>query len=129
MQRILAIPPDIAAVKAKIKSIVSAAQNEPTDEELWHALKRAVSNGYYGSKQEYDKLPPVLQRWCGSPSALREMACLDSDTFNTVTRGQFLKQIKIVKEREEYRERMPAEIKALIGAVASPMLEMPKKSS
>lgn len=119
-------PPDIAAVKSKIKEITSAATKEPTDEELWATLKRAVSNGTYGAKQEFDRLPPILQRYCGSHTAIRDMATLDADIFNTVTRGQFLKQIKVVKDREEYNKRMPEDIKALIGAVANPMIEAPK---
>jgi len=119
-------PPDIAAVKNKIKEIVSVATNEPTNEELWAMLKRAVSNGTYGAKQEFDKLPPILQKYCGSHSVLRDMALLDADIFNTVTRGQFLKQIKIVKDREEYNKRMPENIKALISSISTPMLEAPE---
>lgn len=107
-------PPDIAALKTKMKEVCSAASEEPTDEELWIILKRAVSNGNYGAQREFDKLPHVLQRYCGSPATLREFALIDSDTFNTVNHGQFLKQIKIIKEREEHSARMPQEVRLLI---------------
>lgn len=115
-------PPDIAAVKTKIKEIIGAATGEQTDEELWQTLKKAVSNGTYGAQQEFEKLPPVLQRYCGSPSTLREMASINEDTFNTVNHGQFLRQIKVIKERENYSQRMPAEVKALIGTITKPLL-------
>lgn len=118
-------PPDIAALKNKIKEIVSSATNEPTDEELWLKLKKAVSNGIYGARQEFEKLPPVLQRYCGSPATLTEFAYIDSDTFNTVNHGQFLKQIKIIKEREEHSQKMPAEVKLLIGQVYKPLDSLP----
>ena len=114
-------PPDIAALKTKIREICSAGSGEPTDEELWQMLKRAVSNGLYNARREYDRLPPVLQRYCGSPSALTEMAYIDSDTFNTVNHGQFLKQIKVIREREEYSAKMPDAVKALIGRVYTPI--------
>ena len=114
-------PPDIAALKIKIKDICSSATNEPTDEELWQMLKRAVSNGIYNARKEFEKLPPVLQRYCGSPSTLTELAYVDSDTFNTVNHGQFLKQIKVIKEREEYSARMPDDVKRLIGNFYKPL--------
>ena len=109
-------PPDIAALKNKIKEIVSAATEEPTNEELWQKLKKAAGNGYYGAQKEFDNLPPVLQRYLGSPNALRELAMVEVDTLNTVVHGQFLKQIGIIKEREEYERNMPAELKMLISS-------------
>lgn len=115
-------PPDIAALKTKIKEICSAGSNEPTNEELWGMLKKAVSNGIYGAREEFEKLPPVLKRYCGSPSTLTELSYVDSDTFNTVNHGQFLKEIKIIKEREEYAANMPAEVKALIGQTYKPLI-------
>lgn len=114
-------PPDIAALKTKMREVCSAATDEPTDEELWFILKKAVSNGNYGSQREFDKLPPVLQRYCGSPATLREFALIDSDTFNTVNHGQFLKQIKIIKEREEHSAKMPQEVRMLIQSVFKPL--------
>ena len=108
-------PPDIAALKNKIKEICSASLNEPTDEELWIRLKKAIGNGLYGAKQEFDKLPPVLQRYCGSPATLRELAVVSEDVLNTVNHGQFLKQIKIIKDREEYAAKLPDEVKMLVG--------------
>ena len=112
-------PPDIASVKNKIKEICAIATNEETDEELWQRLKRAIANGIYGSREEFGKLPPVLQRYCGSPATLREMAMIDSDTVNTVNKGQFLRQIKIIREREEYAMRMPENVKLLVSQIKS----------
>lgn len=116
-------PPDIAALKNKIKEICSASLNEPTDEELWIRLKKAIGNGLYGAKQEFDKLPPVLQRYCGSPATLRELAVVSEDVLNTVNHGQFLKQIKIIKDREEYAAKLPDEVKMLVGQIFKPMIE------
>lgn len=120
-------PPDIAALKNKIKELCSTATGEPTDEELWLMLKKAVSNGIYGAKQEFEKLPPVLQRYCGTPATLTEYAYIDSDTFNTVNHGQFLKQIKIIKEREEYAAKLPCEVKKLINSISQPLIESRKE--
>ena len=51
------------------------------------------------------------------------MALIDTDTFNTVTHGQFLKQIKVIKEREEYSQNMPDDVKRLISSVYKPLVE------
>jgi hypothetical protein len=116
-------PPDIAAIKSKMRECVSVAVNEPTTEELWQKLKKAASNGFYGAKEEFDRLPPILQRYVGSPNGLTDLAKIDSDTFNTVTRGQFYKQIEIVKERERYSAKMPDEIKMLISSLHNSLTE------
>ena len=116
-------PPDIAAVKSKIKDLVSVATGEPTDAELWQMLKRAASRGYYGAEAEFEKLPRVLQRFVGSPATIREYSMIDSDTFNTVVHGQFLKQIKIIRDREDYDMRLPENVKAFISAAYNPLLD------
>jgi hypothetical protein len=114
-------PPDIPAIKNKIKEICSAATGEATNEDLWLMLKKAVSNGIYGSRQEFEKLPPVLQRYLGSPSTLFELAQIDSDTFNTVNHGQFLKQINAIKEREAYSQALPETVRNLIASTYTPV--------
>jgi uncharacterized protein YcgL (UPF0745 family) len=108
-------PPDIAALKAKIRELVVASTSEPTDEELWQMLRRAVSNGYYGAREEFDRLPRVVQRYLGSPSALRDLAVIDEKTLNTVTKGQFLKQIVSLRERQEFADSLPEPVKEAVA--------------
>lgn len=114
-------PPDIATVKGKIRELVSYASGEPTYEELWYMLMKAISNGIYGAQEEYEKLPPVLQRYLGSPSAIRDMAMIDTDTLRTVNHGQFLKQIGTVRQRQEFDELTPPEIKAVLAGAYKPL--------
>ena len=114
-------PPDIAALKAKIKELVLAANNAPTDEELWQKLKSAISDGYYGYAEQYKKLPPVLQRYLGDAHTLRELAVSDEKTLNTVVHGQFLKQITSIREREEFSRKLSPEIKAVLSGVYKPL--------
>lgn len=108
-------PPDIAALKEKIRELVVAATGEPTDEELWQMLRRAASNGYYGAREEFDRLPRVVQRYLGSPSALRDLAVIDEKTLNTVTKGQFLKQIVSLRERQEFADSLPEPVKEAVA--------------
>lgn len=114
-------PPTIADIKTQIREMRRAATGEKTDEELWSQLKAAVSNGYYGAKEEFARLPPELQRYLGTPNTLRELSQVDTDTFNTVTHGQFLKQIGIIRDRVRFDNETPPEIKALLGTVTKPI--------
>ena len=108
-------PPDIAALKEKIRELRIAATYEPTDEELWLMLKDAVSRGYYDAREEFERLPKILQRYLGSPNTLREMAAGDVQTLNTVTKGQFLRQIVSLRERQEFADSLPEPVKEAVA--------------
>ncbi len=110
-------PPDIAGVKEKLRELISAVTGEPTDEELWQILKKALSNGYYGAVEEFNKLPPVVQRYLGSPSGLRDLALVDEKIINTVTHGQFMRQIGILRERHDFERSLPEPVKNAIQKI------------
>ena len=93
-----------------------AATGDKTDEELWQLLREAVSDGYYGYKEQYAKLPEEVQRYLGDPSTLRELSQMDTNTFNTVTHGQFLKQIGIIRDRVRFDLETPPELKDLLAS-------------
>lgn len=113
-------PPCIADLKQKIREVTTAATGAPTHEELWQMLRAAVTrNGYYGAEEEFAKLPPVLKRYLGAPSALRSMAVMEEDVFNSVVHGQFLKQISAIEARERFDEEMPDNIRQLACAMAN----------
>lgn len=110
-------PPEIADVFREIENMTVSVSNEPSDEELWCRLKKAVSNSTYHAQEEYEALPNILKKFAGSPSGLRDYAVIDSETFNTVTHGQFLKSIKILHEREQYQNSLPEPVRQQITAL------------
>lgn len=121
-------PPDIAALKKRIKEICAAVYDEPTDEDLWNLLVKATSNGYYGAEKEFEKLPKILQRYCGSPNQLREFSMMDSHEFRTVIHGQFLKQIGVIKDREIKARNMPEMVKIAVSESYKPLIDDAKMS-
>ena len=114
-------PPSIAAIKNRAKKLVRDASGAPGIDDLWALFARACSNGIYGAQEEFDKLPPVLQRFAGSPRALYDYAMMDGDTFNSVVRGQFYKRVQALQEQEERATLMPPEVKALLREAAGKM--------
>ena len=111
-------PPCIADLKQKIREVTNAATGAPTHEELWQMLRAASRNGFHEAEEEFAKLPPILKRYLGAPSALRTMAVMDEDVFNSVVHGQFLKQISAIEDRERFDEEMPDNIRQLACAMA-----------
>lgn len=118
-------PPTIGEVKETMRGLMQAATNEATDEELWQMLKSALRDGIWGAEDAFDKLPPILKRYCGTPSTIRDLAVIDTDTLDTVYHGQFLKQISTIRNREESLRDMPEGIKGMMQQVYMPLAESP----
>lgn len=110
-------PPEIADVRAKVTEIVQAATGGKTDEDYWLMLKEALSDGVWGAKEQFDKLPAPLKRYCGSASWIRDHARMDADVVDSVIHGQFLKQFPKVKEAQEYRDSLPEPLKQAIAKI------------
>ena len=120
-------PPEIADVKEKIRELIATVSCEPTDEELWAILREAIKDGMYGAEEQFKALPPVLKRYCGSPSKLRDLAQEDSGTIETVVHGQFLKSIPHMREREEFSKRLSPETRKYLASIMkkTPELDAP----
>lgn len=111
-------PPTIADVKNKMKSITGQADEDIM--KYWHEFKKAVSNGLYEGKYiEFEKASDPLKQFLGNANQLEEYAMMDSATFNTVTKGQFLKQMEVILARKQEQRNMLPETKALISTLAN----------
>ena len=64
-------------------------------------VRRAVSNSLYNSIEEFQKLPPAIQKAVVSPSRLASWARTDIDEFETVCMSHFRKSYKICLKREQ----------------------------
>ena len=114
-------PPVPADVKKAIAETKAIMLGEPTDDELFAKLQRAAANSTYDSEKEFNKLPDAVKRFVGSPSGLRTMGKIDEETFNTVTRGQFMKALPIMKQRQEFHDALPESIKNVVGQISGGM--------
>lgn len=119
-------PPDIAAVRRMIDDLTLAALDEPSDEELWRMLAAAAANGIYGCYDEFKRLPPILKRYLGVPEALRDYAQMSESAFQTVVKGQFLKQIPHLRERERFHSTTPQAVKNLLADASKNPFALPE---
>lgn len=108
-------PPTIATIKNKIYELTNTNDTSPT--ELWDKLLKAIRNGTYGYEEEFEKLPREVQEFVREPFQLHELASIDSNTIHTVVKGQFLKQIATIKQRQkEINMMLPETRKMILGS-------------
>lgn len=112
-------PPHIGSVKAKMRLLTE--REEPTEAEVWNLVSKALRNGLYGSKEEFDKLPPAAQRVVGSPEQLRSWAMMDSETVQSVVASNFQRAYRTIVQREREIARLPADVRALLEQVSAPL--------
>ena len=94
--------PTVADLKARIYEIKNP--NE-TNMELWERLLSAIRRSSYYSEEEYEKLPRILKQYVGSPKQLQTIATeMTSEEIHSVVKGQFLKQIEVLKENYKENE-------------------------
>lgn len=109
-------PPVPGQIMAKVRKLTNS--EEMTEAEAWYLVQKAVSNGIYGSREEFEKLPPLLQRLVGSPNQLRDWAVMDSNELHSVVASNFQRayRAKVAAEREY--QALPPDVKALIGGLS-----------
>lgn len=111
-------PPTIADIKNKIDELTQPY--EETESELWEIYKKTIQSGYYGDRTEFDALPEAIKSYLGNnPNRINELGRMESSTFNSVEKGIFLKQIKVIKERAKSIRMMLPETRKYLNNVLS----------
>lgn len=83
----------------------------------WGLVRKALNNGTYGAVEEFNKLPPLVQKAVGIPDNLRNWATTDYQTIETVIQSNFLRTYETLVKRADEINRMPDNIKSLIENV------------
>ena len=117
-------PPSPGEVMAHITAMQTV--QEESDVDLWNLLVGTIRKyGSYSAAKAMDAMPPILQRYVGSTGDFTRLCMLGSDELHTVAKGQFLKQIRVERERERVIANTPPEILALANAAVK-RLELPE---
>ena len=104
------------------KMLSFSSMNVLDEHDAWNLVAKACSNGFYGYKKEFDKLPPEVQRAVGRPEQLKEWSVVDSDTFQTVIASNFMRSYRMAQARERELARIPQEVRAMLTGVADRMM-------
>lgn len=100
-------PPTIAGLVEEIEKLTDTNY----EMELWSELSEAVSRGTVFTQADFDRLSEPLKLWLKNPKQVRELALISSETFQTVTKGQFLRTINNVIDRQKALSVLPDDIK------------------
>lgn len=92
-------PPTIADIRESAARITTPIDEDMSELEAWSLVRKAISNGNYGAEQEFEKLPPIIQKTLGSPAAIREMAMVDANEVDTIDKSHFVRNYKAQLER------------------------------
>lgn len=107
--------PSIGQLINKLHEVQSP--QELNEMEAWSLVSKALRNGYYGAVEEFNKLPPLVQKAVGSPDNLRNWALTDSKSIENVVQSNFMRTYRTVVNRENEIKKMPADVRTLIENV------------
>lgn len=107
--------PSVGQLINKLHEVQSP--QELNEMEAWFLVSRALRNGYYGAVEEFNKLPPLVQKAVGSPDNLRNWALTDSKSIENVVQSNFMRTYRVVVNRAKEYQKMPKDIQALIENV------------
>lgn len=77
----------------------------------WQKVRKALRNGNYGAEEEYDKLPPMIQKALGGAATIRAWSNVPSETLESVQMSQFIKAYNAVITRDEQDRKIPDAVK------------------
>ena len=89
--------------------------------EAWNEAYGMICNGLYMTEEQFNQASPIVKKFFGNVRQVKELAQTDTDTVNSVTKGQFLKQYNILIEREIEQKMLPPQMQEFITKIANKM--------
>lgn len=114
--RTVGFSPTVGEVKEKLQSLRNAAAL--SEQDAWALVSKACSNGLYGYRKEFDRLPPEVQQAVGAPEQLREWARVDVETFQTVVASNFMRTFRANAVRQKEFAMLPSEVQQMVSGLA-----------
>ena len=105
--------PSIGQIIDKIQMINSHA--EQNEMEAWSLVSKALRNGNYKSREEFEKLPDLVKEAVGSPENIHNWAQSDIKSIESVIQSNFIKSYRLVVSRQKEIQKLPKDIKAMIS--------------
>lgn len=111
-------PPTIAEVRKQAIEMINPS-TQKTAIEAWNEAIKMISNGIYMTQEQFETHSPEVKKFFGSVNQVKQLAMVDSETINTVTKGQFLKQYEVIVQREKEQKLLPTQMQEMISGLAN----------
>lgn len=117
--RTVGYTPAIGEVKEQIRKLHH--HSDLDENAAWVLVSRACRNGSYHSIEEFNKLPPDVQRTVGSPEQLKQWAGMDADVVESVVASNFKKAFRVQAEMAAEISKLPPQIRQQMLGIADNM--------
>lgn len=117
-------PPAIGQIKQRLVQLKTPGL--PDEAQAWTLVWGAIQNSAYHAAEEFDKLPPVVQRVVGKPQILHDWAMQDASAVLTVVASNFQRAYRTRAAAEAERLSLPADIREVLER-ADFTLELPER--
>jgi hypothetical protein len=112
--------PNISKIREKLRSY--STDGEMSEQEAWAMVSKAICNGIYGYKEEYEKLPPPIQKAVGQPEQLKRWAVMDENDVQSVVASNFQRSFRAIMSRERELSKIPPDVRAMLEGVGENMM-------
>lgn len=109
--------PRVASIRKHAESLLQKENDELNEMAAWGLVLKAIRNSGYNSEEEFNKLPPVVQRAVSSPSQLKEWALQEDidGTWMSVLQSNFMRTYRAEEEREKELRKLSPDIIRMIN--------------
>lgn len=105
-------PPAPGQLREIMADMQTADTLEPS--EAWAMVYKAICNGAYHSRTEFENLPEDIQRAIGSPEMIHEWALMDIETVQSVVASNFQRTYRARTEKAKQALRLPDGLRAAL---------------
>lgn len=112
--------PSSGEIRAKMCELT--APKELNEQQAWSLVSKACTNGLYGYKAEFEKLPPEVQEAVGRPEQLKEWAAMEVDTVQSVVASNFMRTYRTGMARKKEMEKLPIEVREMLTGISMQMI-------
>ena len=121
MERPERFAPNIGQIRENMTTLLKADTQELSDQSAWALVSKACANGLYHYREEFEKLPPEVQRAVGGPEQLKAWARMDAETVESVVASNFKKTYRTTQERAKQVEALAPGIKDMLSGITAGM--------
>jgi len=121
MKRPEEFAPSIGKIRENMRILLKTGDEELSEQDAWVLVSKACARGLYHAAEEFEKLPPDVQRAVGSPEQLRAWAMMDEETVQSVVSSNFRKTYRTQLERDRTAALIPPEAREMIAGLSGRM--------
>jgi hypothetical protein len=119
--------PQVADVMDKVHLLTTP--QSMTAQEAWGIVAKAIQNSTYGSRDEFEKLPPTIKRTVYAPEQLKEWAAMKPEIVQSVIASNFMSSYRAKAKHESEIQALPSDVRLMLDkSIGGLMLDKPSET-